>query len=149
MSSPTRPSWVLSLIRHSRSQLSDIGASFFSSCLSASKRQQTSSSMSRSMGTFIQQLLVQQQNTPAPPGLCLLPFPSGESYCFKSYSLRAYTSDLTFSRWRCPESYLGECLGLMGGQAESAHGHRAVPSGSVSGDQKLGGGVWARVTHET
>lgn len=43
---------------------------------------------------------------------------------------------------------LGECLGLMGGQAESACGQRAAPSGSVSGDYRLVGGVWVRAAHE-
>lgn len=36
----------------------------------------------------------------------------------------------------------------MGGQAESTRGQRAAPSGSMSADYKLVGGVWARAAHE-
>lgn len=58
------------------------------------------------------------------------------------------SSGCTFPWWRLPELCLGECLGLIGGQAESTCGLRAAPSGSVSGNYKLVGGVWVRVAHE-
>lgn len=145
-SSFRKPSCVRHRIPCSPPQLSDIGSCFFSSCLNISNRPQTSGSMSWKMGPFIQQLLLHQQNTVSSPKPlpCCLPLLERAS-CFMSLSLRAHTSELTFLWWRWPEL----CLGLLEGDAESACGQRAASSGSVSGDQKLGGGVQARAAHET
>lgn len=144
-SSFRKRSWARHLIPHCSPQSSDVGSSLFSSCLSTSNTHQTSSSIVY----LLNNCFYVNRTQPAPPRLCLAVFPFwGELVALRLLSWGTHFWSY-FPMVEVPRVCLGECLSLMGGQAESARGQRVARSGSVSGDQKLGGGVWARAAHET